>query len=181
VTVNGSRRPRVVQPTLTGPTLDELAAVLEDVTRRLEQTEQALAAAGSASAPTAAAAAEAEGEQPPLYDTVEKWVGIYLLPTFARPFGAVGMTRWHWCRQWWRHDEAVTVLTALWYSWEHARLEMTGMTGWLRDLYFFLPQLCGEEGPFRDCALGGDTGGRRHVSAPVVECDPAPDKWWDWW
>ncbi|MER6756219.1 DUF4913 domain-containing protein [Micromonospora echinofusca] len=65
--------------------------------------------------------------QPPVYVTVEEWVRDYLLPGFPRPVGEVGLVRWHWCEQWWRHDEAVTRLTALWYGWEHARLEMTGM------------------------------------------------------
>ncbi|MEU8258984.1 hypothetical protein AB0C06_32525 [Micromonospora inaquosa] len=32
-------------------------------------------------------------DQPPLYSTVEQWVTRYLLPTFPRPVGEVGLTR----------------------------------------------------------------------------------------
>jgi len=120
--------------------------------------------------------------QPPAYTTVEEWVRDYLLPTYARPVGEVGMIRWHWCEQWWRHDEAVTRLTALWYGWEHARLEMTGMLGWLRELDHHLPLLCGEDGPFRDCAIGsGMNGIARHQMPVIAPVQPAPVSWWDWW
>ncbi|MEU4398250.1 phosphotransferase [Micromonospora orduensis] len=37
-------------------------------------------------------------DRPPLYSSVEDWVTTYLLPTFPRPVGEVGMTRWHWSR-----------------------------------------------------------------------------------
>ncbi|GIJ12210.1 DUF4913 domain-containing protein [Micromonospora andamanensis] len=118
----------------------------------------------------------------PAYTTVEEWVRDYLLPTFARPVGEVGMIRWHWCEQWWRHDEAVTRLTALWYGWEHARLEMTGMLGWLRELDHHLPLLCGEDGPFRDCAVGsGLHGVARHQMPTIAPVQTAPSNWWDWW
>lgn len=120
--------------------------------------------------------------QKPAYANVEEWVRDYLLPTYARPVGDVGMIRWHWCEQWWRHDEAVTRLTALWYGWEHARLEMTGMLGWLRELDHHLPLLCGQEGPFRDCAIGsGLHGVARHQMPAIAPVQPAPATWWEWW
>ncbi|MEU3457207.1 DUF4913 domain-containing protein [Micromonospora sp. NPDC006766] len=125
---------------------------------------------------------DGDGEdQPPLYSTVEEWVTKYLLPTFPRPVGEVGLNRWHWCEQWWRHDEAVTRLTALWYCWEQARLQMTGMLPWLRELDHQLPILCGDDGPFRNCAAGGDLGEKRHRSSPEVPAQPAPENWWRWW
>lgn len=120
----------------------------------------------------------AEGQKP-LYSTVEEWVRDYLLPTYPRPVGEVGMIRWHWCGQWWRHDEAVTRLTALWYGWEHARLEMTGMLGWLHELDYHLRLLCGEDGPFRNCAIGSETA--RHEMPTIASVQPAPATWWDWW
>ncbi|MET8042561.1 DUF4913 domain-containing protein [Micromonospora sp. NPDC005215] len=122
-----------------------------------------------------------EDDQPPLYSTVEQWVTNYLLPTFPRPVGEVGMTRWHWCEQWWRHDEAVTRLTALWYGWEQARLQMTGMLSWLRELDHQLPILYGDDGPFRDCAAGGDLWEQQHRSSPEVLAVAAPENWWRWW
>src|SRR5205823_14987672 len=121
------------------------------------------------------------GGQPPLYETVEAWVRDYLLPTFVRPIGEVGMVRWHWREQWWRHDEAVTRLAALWYGWEHARLEMTGMLGWLRELDHHLPILCGDDGPFRGCAAGRDGSPARHRTQNVATVQPAPAHWWNWW
>ncbi|WP_406043232.1 DUF4913 domain-containing protein [Micromonospora sp. NBC_00898] len=120
-------------------------------------------------------------DQAPLYATVEQWVTTYLLPTFPRPVGEVGLTRWHWCEQWWRHDEAVTRLTALWYGWEQARLQMTGMLPWLRELDHQLPILCGDDGPFRNCTPGGDLGESQHRSSPEVPAQPAPEDWWRWW
>lgn len=127
-----------------------------------------------------AGAAAGEG-QPPLYGNVEEWVRDYLLPGFPRPVGEVGLVRWHWCAQWWRHDEAVTRLTALWYGWEHARLEMTGMLGWLRELDHHLPMLLGPDGPFRNCGPATDDGQARHKMPPVAAVEPAPAQWWEWW
>ncbi|MGW5010513.1 DUF4913 domain-containing protein [Micromonospora chalcea] len=120
-------------------------------------------------------------DQPPLYSTVEEWVTKYLLPTFPRPVGEVGMTRWHWCERWWRHDEAVTRLTALWYGWEQARLQMTGMLPWLRELDHQLPILYGDDGPFRNCSTTRDLGAARHYSPPEMPAEPAPADWWSWW
>lgn len=156
----------------TTPSVEELAAQVAKLTRDMTQlrqigTEQAASPAG-------------EG-QPPAYDTVEAWVRDYLLPTFPRPVGEVGMVRWHWCEQWWRHDEAVTRLTALWYGWEHARLEQTGMLPWLRELDYQLPILCGDDGPFRQCAQRSGLGDARHDLPAVATVQPAPAQWWSWW
>jgi hypothetical protein len=155
------------------PTVEELAAQVAGLTRQVaELTQQA---SERTHQPAAA------GGQPPLYENVEQWVRDYLLPTFRRPFGQVGLVRWHWCEQWWRHDEAVTRLMALWYGWEHARLEMTGMIGWLHELDYQLQYLCGEEGPFRDCSPGGEHGEAQHKVEEIAPVAPAPDLWWSWW
>ncbi|WP_406071243.1 DUF4913 domain-containing protein [Micromonospora sp. NBC_01638] len=152
--------------------LDELAAELASLAAQVADLQQA----------RAERAHGGDGDdQAPLYSTVEQWVTTYLLPTFPRPVGEVGMTRWHWCEQWWRHDEAVTRLTALWYGWEQARLQMTGMLPWLRELDHQLPILYGDDGPFRDCAVGGDLGEHRHRSLPEMPTQPAPESWWSWW
>lgn len=118
--------------------------------------------------------------QPPLYDNVEEWVRDYLLPTFPRPFGEVGLQRWHWCAQWWRHNEAVTTLTALWYAWEHARLETTGMIGWIRDLHYHLGVLCSADGPFRQCSRSDGERLARHRAGEPAEVVAAPLDWWNW-
>ncbi|MFJ8207518.1 DUF4913 domain-containing protein [Micromonospora chalcea] len=152
--------------------LDELAAEVARLTAQVVDLQQAHAERVHAG----------DGEdQPPLYSTVEEWVTTYLLPTFPRPIGEVGMTRWHWCEQWWRHDEAVTRLTALWYGWEQARLQMTGMLPWLRELDHQLPILYGDDGPFRECAAGGELRETRHHSSVEMAAEPAPENWWSWW
>ncbi|MFF0319060.1 DUF4913 domain-containing protein [Micromonospora sp. NPDC005252] len=152
--------------------LDELAAEVARLAAQVAELQQARAERADAG----------DGDdQPPLYSTVEQWVTTYLLPTFPRPVGEVGMTRWHWCEQWWRHDEAVIRLTALWYGWEQARLQMTGMLPWLRDLGHQLPILHGDDGPLRNCGAGSDLGEARHHSSSEVPTQPAPEDWWSWW
>ncbi|MET7962064.1 hypothetical protein [Micromonospora zamorensis] len=69
--------------------VDELAAEVARLAARVVELQQAQAERPHAG----------EGDQPPLYSTVEEWVTTYLLPTFPRPVGEVGMTRWHWCDQ----------------------------------------------------------------------------------
>ncbi|MEU7753688.1 DUF4913 domain-containing protein [Micromonospora sp. NPDC049171] len=152
--------------------IDELSA---EVARLAAQV------AGLQQAQAERAPARDGDDQPSLYSTVEQWVATYLLPTFPRPAGEVGMTRWHWCEQWWRHDEAVTRLTALWYGWEQARLQLTGMLPWLRELDHQLPILYGDDGPFRNCAASSDLGVTRHHSSPEMSGEPAPANWWSWW
>ncbi|MGW4501319.1 DUF4913 domain-containing protein [Micromonospora sp. NPDC004336] len=152
-------------------TTEDLAAQVALLTRQVAELQQVVADR---------AASGGEG-QPPVYATVEEWVRDYLLPGFPRPVGEVGLVRWHWCEQWWRHDEAVTRLTALWYGWEHARLEMTGMLGWLRELDHHLPMLLGPDGPFRSCTPGIDGSTTRHKAPTVAAFEQAPEQWWDWW
>jgi hypothetical protein len=158
-----------------GPSTEELAAQLTALTGQVAELQQIIT--DQAATP----AASAGDGQDPLYATVEAWVRDYLLPTFPRPVGEVGLVRWHWCEQWWRHDEAVTRLTALWYGWEHARLEMTGMLGWLRELDYHLPILCGDDGPFRNCSPAVDQAQPRHQLPAIASVQAAPEQWWNWW
>src|SRR5260370_36612311 len=66
----------------------------------------------------------------PMCRSVEEWSPRQFLPTFRRPLGG----EYRWCRDWWRHAEAIIRLTALWHSWEALRLQPgTGMATWLRD------------------------------------------------
>ena len=141
----------------------------------------------SAPGPVAPAqAADADGGASaglrPQYPTVEAWVRDYLLPSFPRPCGELGASaRWRWCEQWWRHDEAVTILTALWYGWEHAAVQTLGMLDWLPRLYHLLPILCGDDGPFRLCSPANGDLPARHDMPAVAEVSPAPAGWWSWW
>ncbi len=63
-----------------------------------------------------------------------------------------GSTRW--CAEWWRHDEAVSRLKALWHAWEVLRLQPgTGIGTWYREhLDHQLPILMGARGPFYQCS-----------------------------
>lgn len=100
---------------------------------------------------------------PPLYDSVDDWVGEYFAPTFGRPIG--GEIRW--CAQWREHAEAIGRLEALWRSWEALRLNPAlGMVTWLTSyLDLQLPVLLSRAGPFSQCTVD------RHEPAPAL---PAP-------
>jgi hypothetical protein len=118
----------------------------------------------------------------PQYPNVEAWVCTYLLPSFSRPSGELGAAgRWRWCEQWWRHDEAVTILTALWYGWEHAAVQTLGMLDWLPRLYHLYPILTGDDGPFRLCSPAAGDLVARHDMPSVAEVEAATPGWWAWW
>jgi hypothetical protein len=114
----------------------------------------------------------AAGEPPePVYTAVEDWVTDHFLPMFRRTLGG----EYRWCGRWWRHNEAVSRLTALWHAWEVLRLQPgTGIATWYRDhLDHQLPILMGARGPFYQCT---ETTHREPREAAAV---PAPGDWWD--
>jgi hypothetical protein len=107
----------------------------------------------------------------PVYPGVEDWVSGHFLPIYRRPIGG----EFRWCRQWWRHAEAIMRLTALWQSWEAMRLQPgTGIANWLRDhLDHQLPILLGRVGPFAQCSPD------EHVEPRPATTEPPPPDWWD--
>jgi hypothetical protein len=115
----------------------------------------------------------AGGSQPPepFYTAVEDWVTDYFLPVFRRALGG----EYRWCGQWWRHDEAISRLTALWHAWEVLRLQPgTGIAAWYRDhLDHQLPILMGARGPFSQCTQAA------HRQPREAAAIPAPGDWWD--
>ena len=56
-------------------------------------------------------------------------------------------------REWWRHDEAVARLDALWRAWEHLRLDpATGLSVWFRDhADHHMSILLDADGPLKGC------------------------------
>jgi len=116
--------------------------------------------------------ATAEDTDPPrpVYQGVEQWVTGQFLPMFRRPLGG----EYRWCRQWWRHAEAITRLTALWHAWETMRLQPgTGIAAWLRDhLDHQLPILLGRTGPFAQCSED------EHIEPRQARAERAPPGWW---
>jgi len=116
--------------------------------------------------------ATADGDDPPrpVYQGVEQWVTGQFLPMFRRPLGG----EYRWCRQWWRHAEAITRLTALWHAWETMRLQPgTGIAAWLRDhLDHQLPILLSRTGPFAQCSED------EHIEPRQARTEHAPVGWW---
>jgi hypothetical protein len=109
----------------------------------------------------------------PLFPNFQTWMVEWLAPTVHRPLRSGVM----WCPEWWRHDEAVARLDALWRAWEAARAEGgAGMAYWW-DMHFdaHWAVLTSDRGPFAAC--------KDRVHAPVgkqldmLPCDPPPENW----
>ncbi|MEU5885186.1 DUF4913 domain-containing protein [Spirillospora sp. NPDC047279] len=106
----------------------------------------------------------------PHYPTVIEWVTRHFIPMYRRTLGG----EFRWCAEWWRHSEAISRLTALWYSWEAMRLQgATGMALWYRDhLDHQLPVLLGPRGPFYQCTE------IEHLEPHQAKHSPVPPGWW---
>ncbi|MFF8766971.1 DUF4913 domain-containing protein [Nocardiopsis dassonvillei] len=114
---------------------------------------------------------EDEPAPEPVFKNVEEFVRLRFLPVYIRPEGG----QFRWCKEWWRHAEAVSRFQALWHAWEVLRWEAgTGMAVWYRDhLDFQMGILLGDNGPFRECTS------RRHQDPRPLPADPAPDGWFE--
>ncbi|GEM_PF-477623 len=107
-----------------------------------------------------AAAAAAEGGDGPTgpslyYGSVDEFVREYLRFVYRRRVD--GRHRcWAW--EWWRYEEAIIRLEALWRAWEHLRLDPSiGMSVWWRDhADHHMTVLMDPDGPFAD-AIDGET------------------------
>lgn len=106
----------------------------------------------------------------PMFDTSEQFLIHQLLPLYIRIIDSRNNT---WCRQWFRHPEALSRVDALWRAWEHLRLDgKTGMSVWWKD--HADPQmavLLSRKGPFYECDLN------RHKEPDPMPCDIAPEGW----
>ncbi|WP_433332988.1 DUF4913 domain-containing protein [Spirillospora sp. CA-294931] len=113
---------------------------------------------------------ELEPRPKPRFPSVDAWVTHHFVPTYRRTLGG----EFRWCAQWWRHSEAISRLTALWYAWESMRLQgATGIGLWYRDhLDHQLPTLLGPRGPFYQCTE------TEHLEPHQAVLEPAPVGWW---
>ena len=107
----------------------------------------------------------------PVFRNVEEFVTYRFLPMYSRPEGG----QFRWCKEWWRHPEAVSRFHALWHAWEVLRWEPgTGMAVWYRDhLDYQMSYIMGDTGPFRECTS------RRHQDPRPLPADPAPEGWFE--
>jgi hypothetical protein len=119
--------------------------------------------------PPATDPAAAEEDRPLFFPNVGEWVTEWLLPHYRRnPAGR------RWDPQWWRYEEAGSVLEALWESWEQMRWEdARAAVAWYRDcLWPVMDQLTSRDGPFWDYDPP------RSADVPAQwEATPAPPGW----
>ena len=126
--------------------------------------------------PAGPPAGDAAGEgQPvevePLCPDVETWVEHVYAPVYIRK---ISQTQ-RWCPQWWAHAEAIVRLTALWRTWEAARVadDEAALAEWLRSYFDALnPPLLAPDGPFASCTAD------RHSDQRPMPLEPAPPGWW---
>lgn len=112
-----------------------------------------------------------DGQAPQLmFPGLEEFVGGLLLPTFRRDLSAVGMRRWSWCDQWWRHEEFIHNGINLWYLFEAKALQGR-LVEFVREVYYLWPQLLGDDGPMRECTPTGKPGGPRHTDLTIAPVD----------
>lgn len=122
------------------------AAFTDDVRAQLQ--ERAAKAADEAVTAQIQDEAPAEPEEPTLfYGSTDDFVREYLRYAYARRIDGATLV---WAAEWWRYDEAVIRLEALWRSWEHLRLDAaTGMSVWFRDhADHHMALLMSSSGPF---------------------------------
>ena len=112
-----------------------------------------------------------EPELEPVYPDVQSWVENLYTTTFIRPDNQ----QLRWCTCWWAHPEAIIRLTALWQTWEMARLVSgVGIADWLRIyLDSLAPVLHSSSGPFASC-----TPDKHTDQQPMALTDP-PAGYWD--
>lgn len=152
------------------------AALTNDVLTELRSAADVAAAAALTTPPSEISEDSVGGDDPaasaPLHESVEAWVTHVYVTTFIRR----DSERLRWCARWWQHPEAIVRLTALWLTWEAARLaeDPHPMADWLwRYLDSIGPLLHSPDGTFSDCDPE-----ECQVTAPM-RVEPAPANWWD--
>ena len=113
-------------------------------------------------------------EEEPLeyyYPNAGAFVHQFMIPTFRKHFN----DRLHWCTEWWKHPEALAVLTAMWDSWEHSRQDPWRMAAWFRDVaYPLFDRITSEQGPFVGCKYGFQDGAIYHEEGRKLTVQQLP-------
>ncbi|MEV4488282.1 DUF4913 domain-containing protein [Micrococcus luteus] len=116
---------------------------------------------------------DTEQELRTFYAHAGEWVSGWLLPHFRR-----NPNRFRWDPQWWRYEEAGSVIEAMWRSWEQTRVDPDPrvMATWFRDVFYpLLGHLTSADGPFWNYS---EPLARTDVPA-VFPVAPAPPGWFD--
>ncbi|MGW2725088.1 DUF4913 domain-containing protein [Streptomyces sp. NPDC001492] len=115
-----------------------------------------------------------EKKKPPplVFKNVEEFVTDYLAPTIRRKLNGSTAT---WCPEWWRHEEALQRLAAVWRAWENLRHDPAlGLSTWF--LHHCDPHmrvlLDPDNGPFAACSKDGHTT-RPYPPLPTTPANPA--------
>lgn len=111
-----------------------------------------------------------EKKSPPLlYPDLATFVHEQLIPAYRRRLSSGRV----WCRQWWKHPEAMARLDALWMAFEHLRHDTgTGMSIWWRDhVDHHMAVLLDPDGPMKGCDAERGIHNDRMEPLP---CDPPP-------
>jgi hypothetical protein len=116
-------------------------------------------------APEAEEAAEPELFYPDLISFVQEHVS----PSYRRSLSGTDRP---WCPSWWKHEEAISRLEALWRAWEFLRLDgSTGMSVWWRDhADHHMRVILSAHGPFKGCKPVA--GGHAANKLKALPCDP---------
>ncbi|WP_328397149.1 DUF4913 domain-containing protein [Nocardia sp. NBC_00416] len=94
-----------------------------------------------------------EQQDPTVYKDVVEFVEKYLSVVYRRQVSDLSDTVW--CREWWKHTEAIVRLDAVWRAWEHLRQDgATGMSVWFLDhADKHMAVLLDPKGPFKYCSV----------------------------
>ncbi|MBS2993348.1 DUF4913 domain-containing protein [Rhodococcus erythropolis] len=139
---------------------------------QLQEAAQARLVAQLAAALEIPEEAEPEPEPQMVFGSAEEFMRDWLAPTYRRQVTDTPSRAW--CPQWWKHEEAVNRVEALWRAWEYLRLDAkTGMSVWWRDhADHHMEKLFAGDGPFKGCSVDR---GHKALSVDPLPTDKAPD------
>lgn len=118
---------------------------------------------------------ESGGEPQRRYSSMADWVDQWLSEVVHNHFDRDH----HWCAQWWRHEEVVVRLVALWDAWESARIsdDPSAMSGWwVSHFDAHWRALTAGNGPLHLCTPDKHVSHGKPRNLPHI---PMPDGWLD--